>query len=139
MFNYYVTLTNGQRPSFKHFLQGGNHEIAIDDKFLQNKLQCLHLYKIFYEAGDHQICKIIEKKYNNKEIDLERIALSFNNLEDVITLLTCSPCANWKDLNLGRCYIQDKGVRMLHHSLQCKDITIEVLFQQYPEVTEYGC
>ena len=57
------TLTNGQQPSFKHFLQGRNHEIAVDDKFFQN----LYLYRIFYEAGNHQICKIIEEKYTNKK------------------------------------------------------------------------
>ena len=36
MFSIYVSLTKGQRPSFKHFLCGGNKAIAISDKFLNN-------------------------------------------------------------------------------------------------------
>ena len=40
----YILLTKGQRPSFKHFLCGGNKVIAISDKFLNDQLRCLHLY-----------------------------------------------------------------------------------------------
>ena len=72
MFSIYVTLTKGQRPSFKHFLCGGNKAIAISDKFLNNRLQCLRLYRCFHEAGDVDICKTIERSvtFSDKEIDL---------------------------------------------------------------------
>ena len=127
MFKYYVTLTKGQRPLFKQFLRQGNNRITIDHKFLENKLQCLRLYRIFYEAGDSQICKIIEGKFTDKEIDLENITLSPNNLEDLTTLLTCSSCRNWKQLRLEDCHIQDYGVSILHRTLQYSDITIDCL------------
>ena len=128
MFNYYVTLTKGQRPLFKQFLRRGNDQIAIDDKFLENKLQCLRLYRIFYEAGDNQICKIIERKFADKVIILSGTTLSPNNLEDVKTLLTCSSCRNWKVIDLGNCYIQDYGVSILHRYLHLSDITIDELW-----------
>jgi len=60
MFSIYIALTKGQRPSFKHFLSGGNKTIIISNKFLNNQLLCFHLYRCFYEAGDVDICKIIE-------------------------------------------------------------------------------
>ena len=71
MFSIYVSLTKGQRPSFKHFLCGGNKAIAISDKFLSNPLQCLHLYRCFHEAGDVDICKTIERSvtFSDKEIN----------------------------------------------------------------------
>ena len=47
MFSIYVTLTKGQRPSFKHFLCDGNKALAISDKFLDNQLLCLCLYCCF--------------------------------------------------------------------------------------------
>jgi len=126
MFNYYVTLTKGQRPSFKQFLRQGNNQITINDKFLKNKRQCLRLYKIFYEAGDHQICKTIEGKFADKEIVLLG-TLSPNNLEDLATLLTCSSCINWKRLDLRSCHIQDYGVSILHRNLHHSHITIDSL------------
>ena len=52
MFSMYVSLTKGKRPSFRHFLCGGNKAITISDKFLNNKLQCFRLYHCFHEAGD---------------------------------------------------------------------------------------
>ena len=56
MFSVYTSLTKGQRPAFKEFLFGGNKEIAISDKFLNDQLQCLHLYHCFNEADDHRMC-----------------------------------------------------------------------------------
>ena len=60
IFLMYVSLTKGQKPSFKHFLCGGNKGIPISDKFLSDQLQCLRLYCYFHEAGDVDICRTIE-------------------------------------------------------------------------------
>ena len=128
MFNHYVTLTKGQRPSFKLFLRSGNKAITIDDKFLEDELQGLRFYRIFYEAGDISTCKTIEEKFTDKEISLASTTLSPNNLEDLTTLLTCSSCRNWKRINLGSCHIQDYGLRLLHRSLHHSNITIDDLW-----------
>ena len=126
MFNFYVALTSGQSPSFKQLLRSGNEAITIDDKFLENKLQRLRFYRIFYEAGDISTCKTIEEKFTDKEINLPG-TLSPNNLEDLTTLLTCSSCRNWKNLDLNNCHIQDYGLRLLHRSLHHSNITIDYL------------
>ena len=127
MFNHYVTLTKGQRPSFKLFLRSGNEAITIDDKFLEDKLQRLRFYRIFYEAGDISTCKTIEEKFTDKIISLPGTTLSPNNLEDLTTLLTCSSCRNWKKLDLYSCHVQDYGLRLLHRSLHHSNITIDDL------------
>ena len=82
MFSIYVSLTKGQRPPFKHFLCGGNKAIAISDKFLNNQLQCLHLYRCFHEAGDVDICKTIERSvtFSDKEIDLRGNSLTASDV-----------------------------------------------------------
>ena len=61
MFSIYISPTKGQRHSFKHFLCGGNKAIAISEEFLNNQLRCFQLYHGFHEAGDDDICKIIER------------------------------------------------------------------------------
>ena len=60
MFAIYITITKGQRPSFKKFLSGGNDKIAISSEFLCNPLKSIHLFYSFYEAQDNRMCKSIE-------------------------------------------------------------------------------
>jgi len=128
MFNFYVALTGGQRPSFKQFLCSRNDATTIDDKFLKDKLQRLRLYRVFQEAGDVLTCKTIERKFTTKEISLWDTTPSPNNLKDLTTLLTYSSCRNWKELDLESCHIQDYGVRLLHHALYQSTITIDDLW-----------
>ena len=135
MFSIYVSLTKGQRPSFKHFLCGGNEAIAISDKFLNNRLQCLRLYRCFHEAGDDDICKTIERsvKFSNKKIDLSPglggpISLTASDVECVTVFLTSSSHKEWVGLDLSYCYIQDHGLHILHRGLlHCRNITIDQL------------
>ena len=128
MFNYYVALTKGQHQSFKQFLRRGNDEIIIYDKFLHDKLQCLRLYRTFYEAGKNEICKIIREKFADEEINLQLIPLSPNNFEDLITFLTCPSSRNWKMLNLDSCHIHNYRLQLLNRNLKHSGITIDVLW-----------
>ena len=131
MFSIYVSLTKGQRPSFKHFLCGGNKAIAISDKFLDNQLQCLRLYRCFHEAGDVDICKTIERSVtvSDKVIDLRAIRLTASDVECVTVFLTSSFHKEWVGLNLIFCYIQDHGLHILHRGLlHCRKITIDKLW-----------
>jgi len=127
-FNFYVALTSGQSPSFKQFLRSGNDAIIINDKFLEDEIQCLRLYRIFYEVGDISICKTIEGKFADEVISLRITTLSPNKLEDLKTLLTSSSCRNWKKLDLTNCHIQDYGLRLLHRTLHHSNVTINELW-----------
>ena len=130
MFSIYISLTKGQRPPFKHFLCGGNEAIAISDKFLNDQLQCYQLYRCFHEAGNDDICKIIERsvKFSDKMINLSDTTLTASDVENVTVFLTSSSHKEWVWLNLTNCYIQDHGLHILHRGLlRCSDVTITTL------------
>ena len=129
MFSMYITLTKGQRPAFKHFLSDGDKTITISDKFLNNQLQSLHLYRCFYEADDDSMCKSIEKSkiFSDTKIDFRLTAISATDVECIAVFLTTSSHKEWKELNLSHCYIQDHGLRILHHGLcHCDDVSITI-------------
>ena len=138
MFSIYVSLTKGQRPSFKHFLCDGNKAIAISDKFLNNRLQCLRLYRCFHEAGDVDICKTIERSvtFSDNKIDLMDTSLTASDVECVTVFLTSSSHKEWVWLKLSGCYIQDHGLHILHRGLlHCRNITIDQLLLNYNGLT----
>ena len=129
-FSIYTSLTRGQRPSFKHFLCGGNKAVAIADKLLNDQLQCLHLYRCFHEAGDNDTCKTIEQSvtFSNRKINLPYTILTASDVESVTVFLTSSSHKEWVGLYLFGRYIQDHGLHLLHRGLlHCNDITITTL------------
>ena len=138
MFSMYVSITKGKRPSFKHFLCGGNKAIIISDEFLNNKLQCFHLYRCFHEAGDVGICKTIEESvtFSDEKINLSGTRLTASDVECITVFLTSSFHKEWVWLNLFGCYIQDHGLHILHHGLlHCRNITIDQLLLTYNGLT----
>ena len=134
MFSMYITLTKGQRPSFKQFLCNGNNAIAIADEFLDDDLQCLRLYRCFHEADDVDFGKTIEQSlaFNDdtpEEINLSSHVLMPSDLECVTVFLTSSLHKEWEMLDLWSCHIQDHGLTILHCGLQhCNDIIIKELY-----------
>ena len=138
MFSIYVSLTKGQRPSFKHFLCSGNKAITISDKFFNDQLQCLRLYRCYQEAGDVDVCNTIERllKFSDKVIDLRGTKLIASDVECVTVFLTSSSHKEWMGVNLSGCYIQDYGLHILHHGLlHCRNITIDQLALWYNGLT----
>ena len=139
MFSIYVSLTKGQRPSFKNFIQPSlverfkgflsSEETKISNQFLDNQLQCIRLFRCYYNVGDTEICKSIEnaKTFKNKIIDLEHSKLAPSDVESMTLFLTCSSHKEWKELYLWGCYIQDHGVQILHLGMTTSNITITAL------------
>ena len=139
MFSFYVALTKGQRPSFKHYLCNGNKAIPISYEFLISHFHSIRLYRCFHEAGDIDVCKTIERsvvKYSNKVINLRKTILSASDLECVAAFLTSSSHKEWVGLELYNCHIQDHGLNILHHGLlHCSDITVDCLDLRYNGLT----
>ena len=138
MFSIYVSFTKGQRSPFKAFLSGGNEEIAIADKFLQDRLKCLHLYHCFNEADDHTMCYTIEQAeiFKNKEINLWDTTFTAYDMECLSVFLTSSFNKEWKELNLYNCHIQNKGLNILCRGLcHSGDIAINKLWLDYNGLT----
>ncbi|XP_065888438.1 protein NLRC3-like [Dysidea avara] len=142
MFSIYTTLTKGQRPAFRQFLRqeqpsilqsfsGGRDEAAIvvSQKFLDEQIKCLRLFRCFKEAGDEEICRSItnSKCFDNKVINLRWTSLSPYDIECVTLFLTCSPHKEWKELNLSFCHIQDIGLRIIYRDLMSHNVTIKIL------------
>ena len=131
MFTIYISLTKGQRSSFKTFLSGGNEAIAIADKFLKHQLKCLRLYKCFNEADDYKMCQTIERAeiFKSKEINLQYTTLTASDMECISLFLTSSFNKEWERLHLSNCHIQDKGLNILYRGLRhSNDVTIDVLW-----------
>ena len=131
MFSIYISLTKGQRSAFKQFLSGGNEAIAIADKFLEDQLKCLQLYRCFNEAGDHTLCNTIERAniFHDRVISLEYTTLTGSDMECISLFLTSSFNKEWEGLYLSFCYIQDKGLNILYRGLRhCSDVTINKLW-----------
>ena len=130
MFSIYISLTKGQRSSFKRFLSGGNEAIAIADKLLEDQLKCLRLYRCFNEAGDHTLCNTIERAniFHDRVIRLEGTTLTGSDMECISLFLTSSFNKEWEGLYLYSCHMQDKGLHTLYRGLRhCSDITIKGL------------
>ena len=143
MFDIYVALTNGQRPSFKQFLQQpslkekfknffssrGQDSVAISQQLLNDKIKCLRMYCCFQEAGDVVMCKSIEEAtmLDKQQIDLSHTRLSPSDLECLTIFLTCLSYKEWKKLDLSYCHIQDHGLQILQRGLRSSNVTITLL------------
>ena len=140
MFAIYVTLTKGQRSAFKKFLSGGDDKIAISSQFLQDQLKCLRLYRCFKEARDYKMCKSIEEApiFSENKIDLRSASVSATDLECVSLFLTSSSHKHWMEFNLSGCYIQDRGLRIIHKYLNRSNITIASLWLNDNCLTKYS-
>ena len=143
MFTIYITLTKGQRSSFRKFLSGGDDTIAIHSKFLEDKLKSIHLYRCFNEAsGDDRVCRTIERKFSNGIINFPfTTLLSTNDIENIAIFVTCSNIKQWEKLWLGGCNIRDAGLQILHRILQSSTITIEDLWLRDNDISSSsdGC
>ena len=139
MFSIYVSLTKGQRPSFKKFHSGGNKTVIISNKFLEDQLKCLRLYHCFHEANNRKMCIIIEHAdifINDKKIVFEFTALMASDIESISLFLTSSFKKKWKSLELWVCIIQDRGLNVLYHGLcHGNAITIDKLILTDNSVT----
>ena len=149
MFAIYISLTRGQRPSFKQFIKPSLGQrlkgFLIDaeqvrNRFLEDQVKCFRLFRCFLEAGDKEMCRSIENtkslNFNNKTINLSNNTLSSSDVESVTVFLTCSSHKEWKELDLWRCYIRDHGVHILHRGLTSCDVTITTLRLWYNGLTE---
>ena len=153
MFSIYISLTKGQRPSFKQFIKpslaqrfkGFITGEQVANRFLDDKLKCLRLFRCCFEAGNEEICRSIEnaKSFNCKKICINISSnkhvytrLSPSDVECVTVFLTCSTHKEWKELNLCLCYIQDHGVHILHQGLKCCDVTITTLWLNNNDITK---
>ena len=103
------------------------------NRFLEDKVKCFRLFRCFYEAGDKEMCKYIERA-KSKSITFNTSLYAWTQytrllLSDVMCLtlfLTYSSHKEWKELDLRQCYIQDHGVHILHRGITSCDINVTI-------------
>ena len=142
MFDVYVALTSGQRPSFRRFLQqpslmekfkklftGREGSGGVSKQLLKHKFKCLRMYRCFQEAGDMVMCKSIEDttQLGTQVIYLNNTRLSPSDLECLAIFLSSSSHKEWKLLDLSNCHIQDHGLQILQRGIRGSDVTITEL------------
>ena len=140
MFAIYVSLTKGQRPSFKQFIKPSLGQrlksfltgSQAANRFINDQVKCFHLFRCFFEADDKVVCRSIENAaiFNSKIIRINISSITTLSPSDVVCLtmfLTCSSHKEWHELNLDKCYIQDQGVQILNRELTSCNFTITIL------------
>ena len=115
MFFIYTTLTKGQRPAFKRFLQQptfvqsfkqifsrGRNSIGISEEILNGQIKCLHLFRCFYEAEGKYICQSIQgaKCFVDKVIDLSCTSLSLIMWSVSLSVFPAHPTRSGRSLSL---------------------------------------
>ena len=153
MFSMYTSITKGQRPSFKQFLQqptflqwvtqlftiGKENSINISQKFLDDHLKCFHLFRCFHEAGGMRTCQSIvnSETFHNKDVKLIGKNLSVHDVECLAFFLACTPTNAWNKVYLYGCHIQDHGLYVLHSGLKTSSsTTIKRLWLSYNDLTQ---
>ena len=142
MFNMYVALTNGQRPSFKRFIKPPTliqtlknvftgDSVGISQQILSDTIKCLRLHCCLEDGGDMEMLKCIEDRI---KLYKQLISFSYTVLSpDDLQILAISLCflsskyKEWKMVNLEFCNIQDHGLQNLQSALRGGNVTITML------------
>ena len=142
MFDIYVSVTSGQRPSFRQFLQqpslmekfkklftGEEGSGRVSKQLLEHKFKCLRIYRCFQEAGDMVMCQSIEgiTQLGKQVIDLTSTRLSPSDVECLAIFLSSSSRKVWEKLDLTNCLIQDHGLQILQRGTSGSNVTIKIL------------
>jgi len=134
----YVGLTQGRSFALKHFLSGNQlslisklfKEFHISQKFLQDKIKCLHLFQCFMEIKNEAMCKMVGESMEKRQINLSKGNLMANHIIILGFFLAHSYIVNWEILDLSDCNMHDLGLWDLWNALVPKrqsKISIKVI------------
>ena len=127
MFSIYVTLSKGQRSSFKKFLSGGDDKITISSEFLYEQLKCFRLFAVSMMRETIECVNPSKRQKSSirKKSILAPLAyqLLISSVCHVL-FLTSSSHKQWMLLYLEHCYIQDRGLHIMHKHFIKNSITI---------------
>ena len=135
----YVGITHGNSFALKHFLSGNWFQLftkifkssRISNKFLKNKIICLHLFQCFVESNNEDMIASVSHFLQGNQIDLSNQTLLPSDINTLGFFLIRSINKNWEMLNLSGCNIGSIGINILcdrfldknkHHN-----ITIEIV------------
>ena len=133
----YVGITQGNSFALKHFLSGNWFQLTtkifkssrISNKFLKNKIRCLHLFQCFTESNNEDMIASVSYFLQGNQIDLSNQTLLPSDVNTLGFFLIRSINKNWEMLNLSGCNIGSIGINILcdrfldensHHNITIK-------------------
>ena len=126
----YVGITGGSSFALKHFLSGNRFQFysklfktsKIANKYLKNKMKCLHLFQCLVEAKTQDFMEPVKQLFQNRQIDLSNQTLLPSDLNTLGFFLIRSINKEWDELNLSNCNIGSNGSNILCDTFMDKDI-----------------
>ena len=125
----YVGITCGSSFALKHFLSGNRFQLytklfktsKISNKYLKNKMKCLHLFQCLVEAKTQDFMEPVKQLFQNKQIDLSNQTLLPSDLNTLGFFLIRSINKEWDELYLSNCNIGSDGINILCDTFMDKD------------------
>ena len=117
----YVGITHGNSFALKHFLSGNWFQLTtkifrssrISNKFLKNKIRCLHLFQCFVESNNEDMIASVSHFLQGNQIDLSNQTLLPSDVDTLGFFLIRSVNKTWEMLNLAGCNIGSIGINIL--------------------------
>ena len=126
----YVGITCGNSFALRHFLSGNRFQFyswlfktsRVSDRYLKDKMKCLHLFQCLIEAKKENILESVTQIFQNNQIDLSNQTLLPNDLNTLGFFLMRSNNKEWDVLDLSNCSIGNNGINILCDRFLDKDI-----------------
>ena len=142
----YVGITCGNSFALKHFLSDNRFQFysklfkssKISNRFLKNKMKCLHLFQCLVEAKKETFVDSVKQLFQNKQIDLSNETLLPCDLNTLGFFLIRSINKEWDVLNLSSCNIGNNGSNILCDAFMdkevCRIVTIKTVNFSYNQL-----
>ena len=126
----YVGITSGSSFALRHFLSGNQFQFyskmfksfKVSNKYLQDKIKCLHLFQCLVEANKEDIIQSEKQFFQNNQIDLSNQTLLPSDLNTLGFFLIRSIKKEWDELDLSNCNIGSEGCNILCDRFLDKDV-----------------
>ena len=117
----YVGITHGRSFALKHFLSGNWFQFttkllkpsSISNKYLKNKIKCLHLFQCLTESNNEDLIASVSQIFQDNKIDLSNQTLLPSDVNTLVFFLIRSINKQWDMLNLYGCNIGNTGSKIL--------------------------
>ena len=143
----YIGITSGRSFALRHFLSGNWFQFysklfknsKVCNKYLKNKMRCLHLFQCLVEANKEDIIVSVKQLFQSNLIDLSNQTLLPSDLNTLGFFLVRSINKEWDELDLSNCNIGSEGSNILCNRFLDNDIrcifTIKMVNFSYNQLT----
>ena len=117
----YVGITCGSSFALKHFLSGNLFQfitklfktLSISNKYLKDKIKCLHLFQCLIESNNKDIIALVSQFFQGGKIDLSNQTLLPSDINTLTFFLMRSINNRCELLDISGCNIGSTGLKFL--------------------------